>query len=94
MSDNNEILTPQEMMDLSQSAEGRRILFSYIVSARIGYAMQTVFETLEIEPEPGVQTKCCEIVYNTLFRVPIDNIMQWCADVAKWREERYSVGNC
>jgi len=82
------------MMKLSETPEGRRILASYIISARIGYAVQGIFEMLGVTPEPGIQTKCCEQIYETLFRVPIDDIMNWCQQVAAWKRDEYHEGNC
>jgi hypothetical protein len=93
-SNGDEILSPKQMLTLAETPEGRRVLASYIISARIGYAMQAVFEMLNVVPEPGVQTKCCERIYDTLFRVPVDDIMQWCQQVAVWKKEEYHEGNC
>jgi hypothetical protein len=89
----DEILSPGQMLELAETPEGRRLLASYIISARIGYGIQRVFEILEIVPEDGQQQKCCEAIYETLFRVPIDLIMQWCQDVAKWRREEFHEGS-
>lgn len=94
MSNNgNEILSPKEMLKLSETMEGRRLLFSYIVSARIAHAVQHMFELLDIIPEPTVQHRICEMFFDTLFRVPQEQIFQWCEEVSKWKTEEYREGN-
>jgi hypothetical protein len=81
------------MLKLSETIEGRRLLFSYIVSARISYAVQNMFELLGIIPEPTVQQRICEMFYNTLFRVPQEQIFEWCEQVSQWKAEEYREGN-
>lgn len=89
----DDILSPREMLELGETEQGRRILWSYIVSARIAYAMQAIFEMLNVVPDPGVQHKCCELMYDTLFRVPQEQIFEWCSQVAKWKTEEYHEGS-
>jgi hypothetical protein len=88
----DDILSPREMLELAETQEGRQILWSYIVSARISYAMQAIFEMLDIIPEPGMQQKCCQTMFDAVFRVPQEQIFAWCAQVSKWKEEEYHEG--
>ena len=89
----DEILSPKEMLKLAETIEGRRLLFSYIISARIAYAVQNIFETLGVIPEPTVQQRICEMFYDTLFRVPQEQIFEWCEQVSSWKKEEYREGN-
>lgn len=92
---NDSILSAGEMRELAKTERGQRILFSYIVSARIAYAMQHVFEMLDVVPEAGMQQKCCQTIHDTLFRVPQEQIFLWCAEVANWdTEERHEGAEC
>ena len=90
----SQLLSPTEMLELARTEEGKRELFKYIVSARVGYAMQAVFEQLNVVPEAEVQIRCCEIIWDTIFRVPIENVLYWASEAAKSLDDNDIAGSC
>ena len=72
---------------------GKPELFKYIMSARIGYAMQGIFERLEIVPEADMQMACCEAMWDAIFRIPIDYILHWASEAAESLDDG-EMGNC
>ncbi len=97
--DNSQFLTPQEMLKLAKTEEGKRLLFSYIISARIARAVQEIFQQLQVVPEDAVQTKICNIVYDNLFRVNIEDIFQFLDSMQEYMDESCegfdkAIGHC
>ena len=77
------IMTPEEMLRHAETPEGRKIVFNYVLRARIAFAMQQVFERIGCVPEPEAQMECCKTIYETLTRVPLDVIMRYIEDMAR-----------
>jgi hypothetical protein len=73
----NEILTPEEMMELATTKEGREFVKQYIIRSRVAFSMQLVFEILGVIPEEDRQHACCDAVYDALQRVDIAVVMTW-----------------
>jgi len=88
MYDNSKFLTPEDMLKLAETQEGRDIIFSYIMSARISRSVNMIFDMLQIVPEPTVQTKICQEIYDNLFRVPIDQIFEYIDAMKEIMEDR------
>lgn len=88
----NKILTPQEILELSKTEDGKRIIFSFFMSARVAYGMQRVFEILEITPPDGIQQQCCDAMYEAIFKESIDKIMAWCYQFTQWYQQEYHSG--
>ena len=88
------LYTADEMHELSQTREGRKVLTAYFTSARVAHAMQRIFEMLDVVPEPAVQQRCCQYMYDAMMRVPINDVLEWCQQVIRWKEEEYHEGSC
>jgi hypothetical protein len=90
----NQFLSKEEMLRLGNSElkSDRMIVASYIISGRLARAVQEVFDTLEITPEYGLQTKVCEIIYNNMFLVPQEDILAY-IETIKDHVELNSVGD-
>jgi hypothetical protein len=73
----SEIITPEEMIELGKSEQGRAFLKQYIIKARVAFSMQLVFGILDVIPEPEVQEACCDAVFAALQRVDIAVVMNW-----------------
>jgi hypothetical protein len=72
-----DIITPEEMLELGQSEQGQAFLKQYIIKARVAFSMQLVFGILDIVPPPDVQEACCNAVFSALQRVDIAVVMNW-----------------
>ena len=90
----NQFLSKEEMLRLGNSSlkSDRMTVASYIISGRLARAVQEVFDTLEITPEYGLQTKVCEIIYNNMFLVPQEDILAYIETIKK-HVELNSIGN-
>ena len=78
-----DILTPEEMIELGRSEEGRRFLKQYIIKARVAFSMQLVFDILKVVPPPEIQEVCCDAVYSALQRVDVAVVMAWLQDAIR-----------
>jgi hypothetical protein len=92
------LLTPQQMLDLAKTEDGRKELAEYIISARIGRGLQQCFEALGNPVDAEVQQQCYAILCDSVFRVPIDEVMAWAESVANGLDETNftaeAVGHC
>jgi hypothetical protein len=77
------LLTPEEMLKLSLTEEGKHELAEYIISARLGRGLQQVFETLNVPLSAETQQQCYAILCDSVFRVPIDEVLKWAQSVAE-----------
>jgi len=89
-----QLLTPEEMLKLSTTQEGRRLLFSYIMQARVAFAVHETFKILNIVPTEEQQYAVCDIVYEIINRQPIDKVMEFAQACADGLEKDEVVGNC
>jgi hypothetical protein len=80
------LLTPAEIMRLARTESGRRKVADYIWQARTAAAAQGVMEALGVIPTPEIQQKVCDIIWGTLFRVSIFDIMDYAKSVAEAAE--------
>ena len=80
------ILTPEEILALSKTEEGRDRVKNYILRARTAFACQNMLNALDVVPSREKQMECCEILWETLFRVSIDLVMEWVNDLGEYRE--------
>jgi hypothetical protein len=100
MFDDSKFLTPEDMLKLAESKEGRDIIFSYIMSARIARSVNMIFDMLQIVPEPVLQTKICQEIYDNLFRVPVDQIFEYIDAMKEIMDDRpedfmgRTIANC
>jgi hypothetical protein len=90
------LITPEEMLEMAKTEEGKKKLFDYILKGRIAMGMMNVFRNLEIVPEMEKQFAACEIIYECLTRVPIGEVMEFAKDAATFleKDENEIVGNC
>lgn len=84
MIDNNgRLLSPQEILRLSETEAGRRQVAEYIWRARTAMSAQRVMEALGVVPDALTQQQVCEIIWETIFRVSIFSIMDYCQEIAE-----------
>lgn len=70
-------LSKQDILELAQTEDGKKVIFTYITRARAAYASQRVMERLGIVPDESTQMDICLIIFETCFRVPIDHVMDY-----------------
>ena len=80
------LLTPQQIFAMSETETGRRQVAEYIWRARTAMSAQRVMETLGIVPDAKTQQMICEVIWDTIFRVDIFKIMDYCREIAKAAE--------
>jgi hypothetical protein len=83
---NGKLLTPQEIFKLSETETGRRQVAEYIWRARTAMSAQKVMELLGVVPDPATQQAVCEAIWQTIFRVDIFAIMDYCQEIAEHSE--------
>lgn len=81
--DTGHLMTKAEMLEKAKTETGRREIAEYIFRARTAYATQAVLERLNTIPDAETQQACCQIIYDTLFRVSVFDIMDYCKSVAE-----------
>lgn len=85
--DAGHILTPEEILELAKTPQGKKEIGMYIMRARVAYATQSLFECLGIVPDAEKQQECCQVLYEVLFRVDLDYVMQWINELGEFRKE-------
>jgi hypothetical protein len=92
------LLTPQQMIELAKTADGRVELAEYIMSARLGRGLQQCLEAMGNPVDSTTQQQCYEILCDSVFRVPIDEVLAWANSVAEGLDETNftaeAVGHC
>ena len=81
-------------MEKSRTEEGRKEVKQYILQARMAYGVQIMFEALNIIPDVRDQHKACQMMYDCLFRVPIEQVMDWAQSCAEGLSKQEKIGNC
>ena len=81
-------MNPREILERAGAEHGKREIFSMIMSARIGYGIQGIFEALNITPPPDLQQRCADIMWSAMFKLSLDDLMVWCNDVESWNERQ------
>lgn len=92
-----QLMTPAQILAKCETEEGRKEVANYIMQARIAFCLQNIMEHLAVTPPAKVQQECCEMLWDGLFRVPTDAVMEYARQVAeglaKMQEESVQ-GNC
>jgi len=84
MFDNSgKFLSPEEIWKLAETVEGRREIATYIWRARTAASAQRVMETLGVVPDAATQQMVCEVIWDTIFRTSIFDIMAYCEEIAE-----------
>lgn len=88
------LLTPEQILEKCKTEEGAREVKEYILRARIAFAAQSMMERMGVCPPAEVQQEVCMLLWDTLFRVPIDNVMAYARQVADGleKEDDESIG--
>ena len=80
------IFTPDEIKKLLETKDGQKIFKAYVLRARVAFGVQAILETLGVVPDYDTQQEICERLYDCLFRVDIDTIIQYTQDVQAYME--------
>jgi len=88
----NQLLTPDEMMELQETEEGREFLKVYIIQARSAMAAMRVMDLLEVVPPSAVQQEICNIIFTTLWRVDLDVVMRWLREAVENKGTQEAMG--
>lgn len=89
-----QVLTPEQIFEKSKTKEGKDEVKKYFLRARIAYGVQAMFESLGMVPSAEEQHRACQVLYERMFRVPVDDVMAWIQSVAEGLESNEIVGNC
>lgn len=81
-------LTRDEILELSKTEKGRKVIFDYIVRARSAMAAQRVMERLDVVPDEQTQQDICLIIFHTCFSVPIESVMEYVQSIAEHQPEK------
>jgi hypothetical protein len=85
--DAGHILTPEEILILCETEIGKNQVKQYIMRARVAYATMSLMDCLGVVPPAEKQQECCTVLWEVLFRVPIDAVMQWIDELGKFKED-------
>lgn len=78
-----ELLTPSQILELCKTPGGEKQVKEYILRARVAFATQEIMSKLGVVPPASVQQECCMILWNAIFRVPIDQVMEYAKQAAE-----------
>jgi len=81
------LLTPEQILEKCQTAEGRNEVKDYIMKARVAFTTQTMLEDLGVTLTADQMQKCCLTLWEGLFRVPIDAVMEYAKQAAEGLEQ-------
>lgn len=99
----SKFLTKSELIELSNTEEGKKIVFNYLISARIARAVQEVLQKLEIIPDNDKQFLICNIIYDNLFVIDQEEIFNYIESIKElmtqgdFDHEKFftdKIGNC
>lgn len=81
-------LSKKEILELAKTEDGKKQIFTYITRARSAYAAQRVMERLQVIPDESTQMDVCLIIFQTCFRVPIEDVMEYIESMKEHMESQ------
>lgn len=87
-----EILTSKNILELSKTSDGKKLLKETFLQARVAYSAQSIFEYLNLELTKEQQQYICTLLYKSMFEIPASEILDYVKSIRTHYEEN-SIDN-
>ena len=72
-----EILESKNILKLSETEEGTKLLKKTMLQARCAYTIQSLLQSLNIVPSEEQQQLLCELMWHGMFEIKSDEILEY-----------------
>lgn len=87
-----EILSSKNILELSKTPEGKKLLKETFLQARVAYSAQAIFEALQLTPTREQQDYICTLLYKCMFEIPASEVLEYVKSVRNHINEN-SINN-
>lgn len=85
--DDGRFLSKEELLELTKTREGKKLVQKYLLRARIAFTAQSLFEAMNIIPDEEMQTLVCEVIERCMISTPTSYILDYVDSIKTHYEE-------